>query len=133
MTAQYMGKITHFDDRVGEIIAALKQRGNWENTVIVFTSDHGERMGEHGLVSKTGFEEGSARVPLIIGGPVVASGHRNASPVSFLDLFPTFLDLADAEIPDRRPHRQKTHHPRPLAASPQVTAISRHLEPVHHT
>ena len=102
MTAQYMGKITHFDDRVGEIIAALKKRGNWENTVIAFTSDHGERMGEHGLVSKTGFEEGSARVPLIIGGPAapVVAGHRNASPVSFLDLFPTFLDLSGAEIPD---------------------------------
>ena len=59
-------------------------------------------MGEHGLVSKTGFEEGSARVPLIISGPAapVASGHRNASPVSLLDLFPTFLDLAGAEIPD---------------------------------
>ena len=45
MTAQYMGKITHFDDRIGEIIAALKKRGNWENTVIVFTSDHGETHG----------------------------------------------------------------------------------------
>jgi len=103
MTAQYMGKITHLDDRVGELVQALKDRGNWENTVVVFSVDHGDRMGEHGLVSKCGFEEGSARVPLIIGGPaapIATRGRRNASPVSFLDLFPTFLDLAGADIPD---------------------------------
>lgn len=103
MTAQYMGKITHLDHRVGEIVTALKQRGNWENTVVVFSADHGDRMGEHGLVSKVGFQDGSARVPLIIGGPAASVGTvggRNSSPVSFLDLFPTFLDLARTEIPD---------------------------------
>jgi len=100
MTAQYMGKITHLDDRVGEMIGALKERGNWKNTVVVFSVDHGDRMGEHGIVSKCGFEEGSVRVPLIIGGPAAPAathGFRNPSPVSFLDLFPTFLDLAGAE------------------------------------
>jgi len=98
-----MGKITHLDDRVGEIIEALKKRGSWENTVVVFSVDHGDRMGEHGIVSKCGFEEGSVRVPLIIGGPAVpleTRGFRSASPVSFLDLFPTFLDLAGGDIPD---------------------------------
>jgi len=103
MTAQYMGKITHLDHRVGEIIAALKQRGNWENTVIVFSADHGDNMGEHGRVSKGGFQDGSARVPLIISGSaalISARGDRNPSPVSFLDLFPTFLELAGAKIPD---------------------------------
>ena len=103
MTALYIGKIKHLDDRVGEIVGALKQRGNWENTVVVFSVDHGDRMGEHGLVSKCGFEEGSARVPLIIGGPaapVARRALRNASPVSLLDLFPTFIDIAGGEVPD---------------------------------
>lgn len=103
MTAQYMGKITHLDDRVGELVAALKARGNWENTVVVFSADHGDRMGEHGLVSKCGFEEGSVRVPLIVSGPAAPlrnRGARNASPVSFLDLYPTFLELAGTGIPD---------------------------------
>jgi choline-sulfatase len=100
MIAQYMGKITHLDDRIGQLIEAVKRRGNWENTVVVFSADHGDRMGEHGLVSKCGFEEGSARVPLIIGGPgAPTTGSRNASPVSLLDLFPTFLELAGGEIP----------------------------------
>ena len=102
MTAQYMGKMSHLDDRIGELVETLKTRGNWHNTVTVFSADHGDHMGEHNLVGKCGFEEGSARVPLIISGPgtpLSGRGRRNASPVSFLDLYPTFLELAGSRIP----------------------------------
>lgn len=103
MMALYMGKITHLDDRVGQLVDTLRQRGNWENTIVVFGVDHGDRMGEHGIVSKCGFQDGSVRVPLIIGGPAAPirdRGLRNASPVSLLDLFPTLIELAGGEVPE---------------------------------
>ena len=100
--AFYMSKISHLDERIGEIINVLKKRGNWENTIFIFTSDHGDRMGEHGIVSKTGFEEGSARIPLIIRAPETIKQRQagiNYTPVSLLDLYPTVIEAAGGTIP----------------------------------
>ncbi|MEZ4736043.1 MAG: sulfatase-like hydrolase/transferase [Caldilineaceae bacterium] len=58
--ANYYGKLAHLDDRVGQLVAALKRRGTWENTLLIFAADHGEYLGSHGKLAKGGFEEESA-------------------------------------------------------------------------
>ena len=91
----YYGLVTYIDRKVGELLQALHDSGQRENTVIVFTADHGDMLGEKGMVQKRCFYEWSVRVPLIIqladGG---RGGRRVAAPVSLLDLLPTLLDLA---------------------------------------
>ena len=87
----YYACVSYIDRLVGELLAALG-----ENTVVVFTADHGEMLGEHGLYYKMSFFEDSARVPLIVSGPGFAPG-RVAEAVSLLDLAPTLAQLAGAD------------------------------------
>jgi choline-sulfatase len=101
----YYAAVSSMDERVGEVLGALRQNGLEGETVVAFTADHGEMGGERGLWFKMSFHEGSARVPLIFGGPGVAQG-RVGEPVSHLDLAPTLADLAglppgDAEFEGR--------------------------------
>ena len=90
----YLAMITHVDDWLGQIIRALEESGQRENTIIVYTADHGEMWAEHGLWGKQVFFEDSAPVPLIVSAP--ALGFRTdavvETPVSLLDLYPTFRD-----------------------------------------
>lgn len=96
----YYASISFMDAQVGRVIAALDRLGLAEKTIIVFTSDHGYHMGEHGLWQKMSLFEGSARVPLLIVAPGVAKPNGVAkSPVSHLDLYPTLCDLADVKAP----------------------------------
>lgn len=91
----YYASISFMDAQVGRVIDALDRLGLAENTIIVFTSDHGYHMGEHGLWQKMSLFEGSARVPLLIVAPgVSAKGAVAKTPVSHLDLFPTLTELA---------------------------------------
>jgi choline-sulfatase len=71
-----------------------------ENTIIVYTSDHGDMAGEHGLWWKRTYYDGSARVPMIITGPGLPAGERVSSPVELVDLFPTFCSWAGCGTPD---------------------------------
>ncbi len=82
------------DRAVGSLIRELRSRGELGNTLIVFTSDNGFLLGEHGLLRKSLPYEESVRVPLIVRGPGFAEGSQVATPVSHADLAPTFLDLA---------------------------------------
>ena len=66
MRANYAGNVTLIDDQIGEILAVIEARGELDNTVIAFTSDHGEMNGDHGLIYKMNFYDGALRVPLII-------------------------------------------------------------------
>ncbi len=91
----YYAAVSYLDERVGEVLDALATTGLDRSTVVVFTSDHGEFLGERGLWYKMSFLEGSARVPLIVRGPGVAP-RRVAGPVSQLDLAPTLAELASA-------------------------------------
>ena len=77
------------------MLAALAATGLEENTLVVFTADHGELLGERGLWYKMSFLEGSSRVPLIVRAPSLAA-RRVHAPVSQLDLAPTLADLAGA-------------------------------------
>ena len=88
----YCAAISYLDERVGEMLAALDDTGLAESTLVVFTADHGEMLGERGLWYKMSFFEPSARVPLIVRG-VGARGARVADPVSLIDLAPTLTEL----------------------------------------
>jgi choline-sulfatase len=90
----YYAAISYVDERIGDVLRALSETGLDRDTVIVFTADHGEFLGERGLWYKMSFLEPSARVPLFVGGPGVAGARRVAAPVSLLDLAPTLLELA---------------------------------------
>ena len=88
------------DAQVGRVVDALDRLGLAESTIIVFTSDHGYHMGEHGLWQKQSLFEGSARVPLLIVAPgITTKGTVAASPVSHLDLYPTLTELAGVKAP----------------------------------
>ena len=89
----YYGQISYVDDKIARLLKALDDTGMRHNTVVVFTADHGDMLGERGLWYKMSFFEQSVRVPLIVAGPRIAP-RRVAAPVSLVDLLPTFLELA---------------------------------------
>ena len=89
----YLANVSYFDDKVGQIVEALREIGELDSTVVMVTADHGDMLGERGLWYKMNFFEHSARVPLVMAGPGVAQGAaKNAC--SLIDLMPTFLDIA---------------------------------------
>lgn len=92
--ASYYGMITAMDDMIGSIITELKAQGLYENTNIIYMSDHGESLGEHGLFYKQCSYESSVGVPLIVKGPEVPQAHRVDDPVTLVDLYPTVLEMA---------------------------------------
>jgi arylsulfatase A-like enzyme len=100
MAAEF-GMIEMIDEGIGNIIAALEANGALDNTIILFTSDHGDMFGDHGLMLKAMMHyEAAIRPPLVIGGPGVTAG-RTASFASSLDLAQTILDVAGLPEFDR--------------------------------
>jgi arylsulfatase A-like enzyme len=103
LIARYWGMCSLVDTYVGEILEALAANGLDEHTIVVFTSDHGDMMGSHGLLAKGFMYEESARVPLIVRLPGQKEGRRVSGPVSLIDIVPTLLDLMDHPIPGHLP------------------------------
>ena len=100
MTANYYGMISLLDHNVGRILAALEASGAAEDTIVIFTTDHGDMMGNHGLYLKGPWPlEDLLRVQMIASGPGVAKGRVVADPVSTLDLSATFYDYAGTGAP----------------------------------
>ena len=112
----YYQLVESSDKLIGRVLAALEQTGLSSNTIVVFTSDHGEMMGSHGLVTKEKLYEESVAVPLIIVPPAAAPGVEQSHLVSGLDLMPTFLDYAGIIAPASLEGRSL----RPLAARKTV-------------
>ena len=89
--AAYFGLTSYLDHNIGRILAALEKAGLSENTRIIYTSDHGESLGQKGMFSKCNFFEESVGIPMIIAGPDIRSNHVVDTPVSLIDCFPTIL------------------------------------------
>ena len=90
----YYANVSYVDSKIGRMLDILNDTGLSENTLIIFTSDHGDMLGEHGLWWKKHFFEDSSRVPLIICPPGQSASKRIKENVSLLDLFPTVLEYA---------------------------------------
>ena len=101
--AAYYGLITEVDHNLGRLFDALKAADAWQDTLVVFTSDHGEQMGDHHLIGKLGFFDESYAVPLIIRNPDEAAdagrGVRIDAFTESIDLMPTLLDWLGAATP----------------------------------
>ena len=100
----YYALITYIDDKVGQLLESLEENGLADDTVVIFTSDHGDMLCEKNMVQKRSFYEWSCRVPLIVAMPDgTGKGRRCGEPVSLIDLAPTILDLAGVEASERLP------------------------------
>jgi len=95
----YYACITSIDHNIGRIIQTLKDRGLFENTIIVFSSDHGLAIGSHGLFGKQSLYEHSMKSPLIFSGPGVPHGSSDAF-VYLFDIYPTVCDLTGVKVPE---------------------------------
>ncbi|MGL5683792.1 MAG: arylsulfatase [Marinifilaceae bacterium] len=93
----YYAAVTHIDEKIGEIIDALKANGMYDNSVILFTSDHGDMLGDHHSWRKTYPYEGSVKVPYIVkfNKQDGISGKKDTRPVEIRDILPTFLQAAN--------------------------------------
>lgn len=98
--ARYFGNCTLIDQSIGVILNALEETGRADDTIVVFTSDHGEMVGDHGILGKTVLYEESVRVPMLISVPGETGRTRIDGNFSHIDLVPTLLDLMGENVPD---------------------------------
>lgn len=104
----YFGLVSYLDENIGKLLFALQDAGLVDDTVVMYTSDHGDNLGARGLWGKSTMYEESAGIPLIVAGPDVPRGAVCDVPVSLVDAFPTIVqstgaqaDPADADLPGR--------------------------------
>ena len=116
--AAYYASVTYMDQQVGRLLDALDRLGQRENTIIIFTSDHGYNLGEHTMWQKLSLFEESARVPLLISAPGFekAAGKKAQGLVELVDLYPTLLDLTG--LKDKAPANLDGISLRPLLDNP---------------
>jgi arylsulfatase len=102
LRANYAGSVTLIDDEIGKIIEVLKSRGEYDDTLIVFTSDHGEMNGDHGLLFKGNFLDPAVRIPFIVRPPAAmrtGPGRHPPSLAEIIDVGATIMDYAGAVVP----------------------------------
>ncbi|MBP0904147.1 sulfatase-like hydrolase/transferase [Mariniflexile gromovii] len=97
--ADYYALISHMDQRIGDVINTLKEKGLFDNTIIVYAADNGLAIGSHGLLGKQDLYEHSTKVPLIISGPGVPKNQTKDALVYLFDVFPSLADLCDLPQP----------------------------------
>ena len=96
----YYASLSYVDERIGDVLEAFEACGLAENSVVIFASDHGDFLGEHGLFYKMSFREHAAHVPLIVCAPGRFDARRVREATSLLDLTPTLADLARPGMSD---------------------------------
>lgn len=100
----YFGMVAQIDDLLGDLLKHLERAGMGQETLVIFTSDHGEMLGERGMWYKRTMYEPSSRVPFLARWPQhIPPGRRESRVASLVDLFATFSELAGAQHPDRSP------------------------------
>jgi len=101
MRATYCGLITEIDECLGRVFAYLDETGQWDDTLIIFTSDHGEQLGDHHLLGKIGYNDPSFRIPLVIkdAGANSRAGEIEQGFTESIDVMPTILDWLGGDIP----------------------------------
>lgn len=140
LRAVYDGALASLDAQIADLIAWLRARGLWDNTVLIITSDHGENLGDHGLMSHAySLHDTLIHVPLIVHyPPAFAAGRRVSQQVQLTDIFPTLLDVLGLEVPHIRHELQglslltssnapteRLAYAEMLAPHPSVAAVNR--------
>ncbi len=98
--ADYYGMITHQDAEMGRVLQTLEAKGHLDNTIIIYTADHGLAVGQHGLLGKQNLYSHSIRVPSIFAGPGIPEGQTMDALTYLYDVFPTVCDLTKVGCPD---------------------------------
>ena len=99
--AGYWGNVTLVDRAVGKILKALEDSGVADNTIVVYSSEHGDQLGEHNIIQKAVFYQQSIRVPMLIRVPWISKDHKMIpGHYGHIDTVPTLLDLMGVELPD---------------------------------
>jgi arylsulfatase A-like enzyme len=101
MRATYFGLMTEIDDCLGRVFAYLDETDQWKDTLIIFTSDHGEQLGDHHLLGKIGYFDESFRIPLVIKDPrsSTPAGRVEDAFTESIDVMPTIIDWLGGEAP----------------------------------
>jgi arylsulfatase A-like enzyme len=99
LQASYYGLMAEVDDNMGRLFAHLQTLGAWDDTLIVFTSDHGEQMGDHWLYGKAGFFDQSYHIPMIVRAPDAVAGTRVPAFTEHVDVMPTLLEWIGLDVP----------------------------------
>ena len=115
----YMGLVKEIDDHMGRLFAFLEEQGRMEDTMIVFTSDHGDYLGDHWLGEKELFHEESVRIPLILYDPAGRPGAVIDDLVESIDLVPSFVEAVGGEV---QPHRMEGQSLLPLLRGGEAPA-----------
>ena len=102
---QYYAMVSLIDQRIGDLLAQLERQGQLDNTWIVYSADHGEMLGDHGVMAKMNFYRSSVRVPLIVRPPGGTDGRVETAPVQAFDVAATLLDAGSAAPLDDAPSR----------------------------
>lgn len=126
----YYACITGVDEHVGRIIQALKDCGVYDNTLIVFTSDHGVCMGGHGVEGKNVFYEESMRIPMICCWKDKLYPQKSDLPMAFADLYPTLLSLMGMEA--QIPASVQTHNWGPLLLNEEIQTPEEAFQPYYY-
>jgi choline-sulfatase len=94
----YAGMVNFLDRQISEVLAVLDHAGIADETIVIYTSDHGDMLGSHGFVMKSVMYDAAARVPLVVRGPGVPAGQRRSTAVSLVDVAPTVLDALEVTL-----------------------------------
>ena len=121
---QYYAMVSLIDQRIGALLALLERAGQLDNTWIVYSADHGEMLGDHGVMAKMNFYRSSVRVPLIVRPPGGVDGRVERSPVQAFDVAATLLDAGGAIALDGAPARSLVPVVTGEADAPRDHAVS---------
>lgn len=123
LRADYAGSVALIDEQIGGMFEEVRRRGEWDNTAVVFTSDHGEMNGDYGHLQKRTFYDGAVRVPLIVRMPGMAPGVSEAW-IELFDLGPTLVELAGGSASGRGYAKSLVHLLRNPSSPHRTEAIS---------